>query len=128
MTTTATASPTLLRLVLRVDAVVSGLNGAMYLLVAGPLSGLLGLPAGVLRGVGMFLLVFAAAVWSVGNRPAAPTVRAVITANLLWTAGSIVVVAVDLGTPTTVGAVWLVLQAVVVAAFAFGQAVGLRRS
>ena len=126
--TTTTGSPTLLRLVLRVDAFVSGLNGAAYLLVAGPLSDLLGLPAGALRAVGVFLLVFAAAVWSVGDRPTAPAVRIVVTGNLLWTAGSLVVVAVDLGTPTTVGAVWLVLQAVVVATFALLQAAGLRRS
>lgn len=127
MTTTTTA-PSLLRLALRVDAVVSGLNGAAYLLLAGPLSDLLGLPAGVLRGVGVFLLVYAAVVWLVGSRPAAPAVRAVIAGNLLWTAGSIAVVVADLGTPTVIGAVWLVLQAAVVAAFAVLQLAGLRRS
>ena len=127
MTTTATA-PSLLRLALRTDAVVSGLNGAAYLFVAGPLSDLLGLPAGVLRGVGVFLVVFAAAVWLVGDRPAGPAVRTVIAGNLLWTAGSLAVVATDLGTPTTIGAVWLVLQALVVAAFAVLQVAGLRRA
>ena len=125
MTTTTTA-PSLLRLALRVDAVVSGLNGAAYLLLAGPLSDLLGLSTGVLRGVGVFLLVYGAAVWLVGDRPAAPAVRTVITGNLLWTAGSVAVVVADLGTPTTIGAVWLVLQAVVVAGFAVLQLAGLR--
>lgn len=128
MTTTTTPAPSLLRLALRVDAVVSGLNGAAYLLLAGPLSDLLGLSAGVLRAVGIFLLVYAAAVWLVGDRPASPAVRAVITGNLLWTVGSLAAVATDLGTPTTIGAVWLVLQAVVVAAFAVLQLAGLRRS
>jgi hypothetical protein len=127
MTTTTTAARSLLRLALRLDAVVSGLNGAAYLLLAGPLSDLLGLSAGVLRGVGVFLLVYGAAVWLVGDRPATPAVRAVITGNLLWTAGSIAVVVADLGTPTTVGAAWLVLQAVVVAGFAALQIAGLRR-
>ena len=128
MTTTTTAAPSLLRLALRLDAVVSGLNGAAYLLLAGPLADLLGLSAGVLRGLGVFLLVFAAAVWLVGDRPAPPAVRAVVTGNLLWTAGSIAVVVADLGSPSTIGAVWLVLQAAVVAGFAVLQIAGLRRS
>jgi hypothetical protein len=50
-----------------------------------------------------------------------------LAGNLLWTAGSIAVVAADVGTPTTIGAVWLVLQAVVVGGFAALQIVGLRR-
>jgi hypothetical protein len=128
MTTTTAPAPSLLRLALRADAVVSGLNGAAYLLLAGPLSDLLGPSAGVLRAVGLFLLVYAAAVWLVGDRPVAPAVRAVIGGNLLWTAGSIAVVAADLGTLTTIGAVWVVLQAAVVAAFAVLQFAGLRRS
>jgi hypothetical protein len=128
MTTTTTAPTPLLRTALRLDAVVSGLNGAAYLLIAGPLSDLLGLSAGVLRAVGIFLLVYAAAVWLVGVRPVAPAVRVVITGNLLWSAGSIAVVVADLGTPTTIGAVWLVLQAIVVAGFAALQIAGLRRA
>src|SRR5687767_8671593 len=112
MTTTTVPAPSLLRLALRADALVSGLNGAAYLVIAGPLSDLLGLSAGVLRAVGLFLLVYAAAVWWVANRPVASAVRTVITGNLVWTAGSIAVVATDLGTPTTIGAVWLVLQAI----------------
>jgi hypothetical protein len=128
MTTTTVPAPSLLRLALRADAVVSGLNGAAYLLLTGPLSDLLGLSAGVLRAVGVFLLVYAAAVWWVGDHPAAPAVRTVIIGNLLWSVGSIAVVVADLGTPTTLGAVWLVLQAAVVAAFAVLQLVGLRRA
>ena len=128
MTTNTLPALSLLRLALRADAVVSGLNGAAYLAVAGPLADLLGLPAGVLRGLGVFLLVYAAAVWLVGERPVAPAVRAVIIGNLVWTAGSFVVVVTGLGSPTTIGAVWLVLQAVVVAVFAVLQRAGLRRS
>ncbi|MGY1640228.1 hypothetical protein ACI782_03735 [Geodermatophilus sp. SYSU D00703] len=127
-TTTAPAPASLLRVALRLDAVVTGLNGAAYLLAAGPLAGLLGLPAGWLRGAGVFLLAFAAAVWLVGTRPGPPTVRTVVAANALWAAGSVVAVLAGLGSPTTVGAAWLVLQALVVAAFAVLQAAGLRRS
>jgi hypothetical protein len=128
MTTTTAPAPSLLRLALRTDAVVSGLNGAAYLLLAGPLSDLLGLPVGALRGVGAFLLVFASAVWLVGDRPVGTAVRTVATGNLLWTVGSIAVVAADIGTPTAIGAVWLVLQAIVVAGFALLQFAGLRRA
>ncbi|MFW3171709.1 hypothetical protein [Geodermatophilus sp. CPCC 206100] len=127
-TTTAPAPAGLLRLALRLDAVVTAANGAAYLLAAGPLADLLGLPAGWLRGVGVFLLGYAALVWLVGSRPAAPAVRAVVTANALWAAGSLAVVLAGLGSPSTVGAVWLVLQAAVVAGFATAQAAGLRRS
>ncbi|MGY1707707.1 hypothetical protein ACI79C_24355 [Geodermatophilus sp. SYSU D00697] len=129
MTTTTRPAPLpLLRPALRLDAVVTGLNGAAYLLAASPLADLLGLPAGWLRGIGVFLLAFAAAVWLVGTRPAPAAVRTVVTANALWAAGSVVVVLAGLGSPTTVGAVWLVLQALVVAAFAVLQAAGLRRN
>jgi hypothetical protein len=127
-TTTAPAPADLLRLALRLDAVVTGLNGAAYLLAASPLADLLGLPAGWLRGTGVFLLAYAAAVWLVGIRPTPTAVRTVVAANALWAAGSVLVVLAGLGSPTTVGAVWLVLQALVVAAFAVLQAAGLRRS
>jgi hypothetical protein len=128
MTTTTTAPAPLLRLALRLDAVVSGLNGAAYLLAAAPLADLLGLDAGVLRGLGAFLLAYGAAVWLVADRPAPPAVRTVVAGNALWAAGSLAAVATGLGSPTTLGAVWLVLQALVVAAFAALQATGLRRS
>jgi hypothetical protein len=127
MTTNTLAAPSLLRFALRSDAVVSGLNGAAYLLLAGPLADLLGFPDAALRAVGVFLLVFAAAVWLVGERPVPSAVRAVVAANALWSVGSIVVVIADLATPTTIGAVWLVLQALVVAGFAILQLAGLRR-
>ncbi|MBB3086386.1 hypothetical protein [Geodermatophilus sabuli] len=128
MTTTTTAPPTLLHRALALDAAVTGVNGAAYLLAAGPLADLLGLPAAWLRGTGVFLLVFTAAVGSVAARPVPSAVRAVVAANALWAAGSIAVVLAGIGTPTTPGAVWLVLQAAVVAAFAVLQAAGLRRS
>ena len=119
----------LLRLALRLDAVVTGANGAAYLAAAPLLDDLLGLSPGLLRGVGAFLLVYAAAVWFVATRvrPSTPAVEAVVVLNALWAVGSVVVVLTDRFTPTTAGAVWLVLQALVVAAFAALQLAGLRR-
>lgn len=127
-TTTAPTSPSLLRLALRLDAVVTAANGAAYLLAGPLLTDLLGLPAGWLRGIGVFLLLFGLGVWIVAARPAPPAVGTVVAANVLWAAGSLVVAAAGVGNPTTVGTVWTVLQAVVVAAFAGLQVAGLRRS
>ncbi|TFV86288.1 hypothetical protein [Blastococcus sp. CT_GayMR16] len=119
----------LLRLALRLDAAVTGLNGAAYLLAAPLLDNPLGLSAGLLRGTGVVLLVFAGAVWLVGSRRPVGTaaVRTVIVLNVLWAVGSVVLALTDAGTPTAVGAVWIVLQAVVVTAFAGLQVAGLRR-
>src|SRR5215217_7675811 len=68
-TTTVRPVPSLLRLALRLDAVVTAANGAAYLLAAPLLGDLLGLPAGWLRGVGVFLLLFGA---SSGRSPPGP--------------------------------------------------------
>ena len=58
-----------LRTALKLDAVVTGANGAAYLVAAGPLEDLLGLSPALLRGIGAFLLLFSAAVWTVAARP-----------------------------------------------------------
>ncbi|WP_091376445.1 hypothetical protein [Geodermatophilus sp. DSM 45219] len=127
-TTTAPARSSLLRLALRLDAVVTAANGAAYLLAAPLLADLLGLPAGWLRGVGAFLLLFGAGVWAVAARPAPSAVVPVVAANALWATGSLAVAAAGTGGPTTVGTVWIVLQGVVVAGFAALQVAGLRRA
>ncbi|MGY1803100.1 hypothetical protein ACI78T_07450 [Blastococcus sp. SYSU D00922] len=125
----STRSGSLLRLALRLDAVVTGANGLAYLTAAPLLDDLLGLPGGLLRGVGAFLLVYAVAVWLVGAGPRInpAAVEAVVAANVLWAIGSVVAVVTGFGSPTTVGAVWLALQAAVVAGFAVLQITGLRR-
>ena len=123
-TNIAHAAPApLLALALRLDAVVTGANGAAYLVLAGPLGDLLGLSESLLRGVGAFLVVFAAAVWLA--RPA--HVPAIVAANAGWAAASLTVAVAGWGTPTTAGTVWIVLQALVVAGFAELQLTALRR-
>ena len=134
----ATASPTAarpatgraipLRLALRLDAVVTGANGLAYLVAAGPLSDLLGLDAAFLRGIGAFLLAFTVVVWRVGARatPAAAAVSAVVAVNVAWVLASLALAALGLGSPSTAGTVWAVLQAVVVGAFAELQVMALR--
>ncbi|MEV0200459.1 hypothetical protein [Nonomuraea sp. NPDC050691] len=119
-----------LRLALAADAAVTGVNGLAYLAAAGPLSDLLGPGAGLLRGIGAFLLVYAVAVGVLAGRPAvnAAGTRAVIAVNLAWTLASLVAAVVDSGEFTVLGLVWTVAQALVVAVFAELQIMGLRRA
>ncbi|WP_217207795.1 hypothetical protein [Streptomyces sp. AC550_RSS872] len=116
-----------LRRFLALDAVVTGANGLAYLAASGPLGRLLGIDRGLLLGLGAFLTVYAAGVGLLASRarPAALPVRAVIEANLAWSALSCVALALWLS-PTTAGAVWTVLQALTVAGFAALQYVALK--
>ncbi len=113
-----------LRTALKLDALVTGANGAAYLVAAGPLEDLLGLSPALLRGVGAFLLLFSAAVWIVASRPrvSPPAALVVIAVNVLWAADSIAFLATGVSDPTTAGGVWIVMQALVVAGFAGLQA------
>ncbi|MEV0150910.1 MULTISPECIES: hypothetical protein [unclassified Nonomuraea] len=118
-----------LRLALAADAAVTGVNGLAYLVAAGPLSGLLGPDAGLLRGIGAFLLVYAAAVGVLASRRTVSVAgtRAVIGLNLAWTLASLAAAIEASGEFTTPGLIWTVLQALVVAVFAELQIMGLRR-
>lgn len=120
----------LLRLALRLDAVVSGVNGLAYVALAKPLESLLGADAGVNVALGVFLLVYAAVVWAV-SMPASPNrwaVTAVIEANLMWTALSIAAVVAGWFSLKGAGEGWAVLQAVTVAGLAGLQFYALRRT
>jgi hypothetical protein len=135
-TTTATATnPTLsrealLRLVLKLDAVVTGANGMAYLAAAGPLEDLLGVDAAAQRPIGTFLMLFAAGVWLVATRPgiSRSAVLAIAGANALWVIASLAFAIAGSSSPTAVGTVWIVLQAFVVAGFATLQAATAPRS
>jgi hypothetical protein len=114
---------------LKLDAIVSGANGAAYLVAANPIGDLLGLSPSLLRGIGAFFVVFAAAVWLAAARRAddALVVTGIAAANVAWALGSLAAAVAGWGTPTTVGTVWIVAQALVVAGFAELQLLGLRR-
>jgi hypothetical protein len=119
----------LLRVALKADALVAAANGAAYVAVAGPIGDLLGLPAGLLRGLGAALLVYAAVVWLVGSRPISrPATGAVIAANAAWVIASGLAALFAWGSPSAAGTVWIVLQAVAVAGFAELQLMGLRHA
>ncbi|MFD8265420.1 hypothetical protein [Streptomyces althioticus] len=111
-----------LRRLLALDAVVTGANALAYLALSGPLGRFLGIGSGLLLGLGVFLAVYAAGVGLLAARPHPPTagVRGVVEANLAWTAASLLALALWLS-PTTAGAVWVVLQALVVGGLALVQ-------
>ena len=105
----------LLRPALILDAAVTGVNGVAYLAAAGPLEDLLGVPEAWLRTAGAVLLAVAVVVGLASRRPTAGAVRAIVAANVLWAAGSVVFALAGWGSPETAGSVWIVLQAIVVA-------------
>jgi hypothetical protein len=117
------------RLALKLDAVVTAANAVAYLAAAGALDSVLGVPAGFLRGIGAFLVVYAAAVWLLATRRSVPRLGLLTVAecNALWAVASVVMVAAGWHSPTVAGGVWIVLQAVVVAGFAALQLAAARR-
>ena len=135
--TTSTVAPrsllsvlTDLRNALGLDAVVTGANGLAYLAAGSVLDDVLGIPSGVLRVAGAFLLVFAVAVWAIRTPRtiSKPLTYGVVAVNAVWAIGSIVVAVTGWHSPTLVGTIWIVAQAVVVAGFAELQVTALRRS
>jgi hypothetical protein len=128
-TTATRRPPDLLRLTLRLDAVVTGANGAAYLLAAPLLDDVLGVPAGPMRALGALLLVYAGAVALVAARPVVSGVatEAVVATNALWAAGSVALVVAGGFALTGAGTAWVLLQAAVVAGFAAVQVTALRR-
>ncbi|NUR85804.1 MAG: hypothetical protein HOY71_17135 [Nonomuraea sp.] len=119
-----------LRLSLALDAVVTGVNGLVYLAAAGPAGDLLGTDPALLREIGVFLLVYGAAVGLLASRPAISpaATKAVIGLNIAWTLGSVAAVIGGGLEFTTIGAVWAIAQAIVVGAFAELQIMGLRKT
>ncbi|MFJ5832627.1 hypothetical protein [Streptomyces sp. NPDC093089] len=112
---------------LALDAVVTGANGIAYVAASGPLGELLGVDAGLLFELGLFLTAFAAGVaWLASRRrPAALAVKAVVDANVVWAVLSVVALVAWLE-PTAAGLLWTPMQAAAVAGFAGLQWAALR--
>ncbi|MFI0986573.1 hypothetical protein [Streptomyces exfoliatus] len=112
---------------LALDAVVTGANGVAYAAASGPLGDLLGIDAGLLFELGLFLTLFAAGVGWLASRPQPPAlaVKLVVDLNVLWAVLSVVALVAWLE-PTTAGLVWTPMQAVTVAGFAVLQWTALR--
>ena len=125
-----TESPGLLRRALLADGAVSGATGLLLALAAGPLGDLLDLSTLLLRLTGVSLLPYAAALLYVATREAIDrsAVWVVIGLNLLWAVASIALLLTGWVEPSGLGYAFVIAQALVVAAFADLQYLGLRRS
>jgi hypothetical protein len=120
----------LLRRALVVDGVFSGVSGALLTLGADLFSGVTALPHGLLLGAGLFLLPYAAFVGLLGTREslARALVWFVVAGNALWTLESVLLLVSGQVARNALGVTLVIAQALVVAALAEAQAIGLSRS
>ncbi|MFZ3560931.1 hypothetical protein [Streptomyces sp. BH055] len=127
LATTPIQPRTWLRRLLAADALGTGLNGLAYVAASGPIGRFLGIDPGLLLGLGIGLVLYAAAVGALAARSSPPAlgVRTVVEVNLAWTVLSFVALFAWLD-PSTAGSVYGSFQAVVVAAFAAFQYAALR--
>jgi hypothetical protein len=117
----------LLRNVLTIDGVASGLSGVALLALAGELTGPLGIPTAALLGFGVFALLYGPAVLYTGTRPVInrTAARVVIGLNVCMAFDSVLSVAlVDV---TALGEVVLLALAAFGVGVAALQFTGLRR-
>ena len=131
-TTSTTASQTnvlTLRNVLLLDAVLTGVNGLVYVAAAAAFGTLLGPSTSVIVGLGIFMLAYAAvAAWLGTRRPVSRlAVGLIADGNIVWAVASVSVVAFGWLGLTTAGTVWTLMQGALVAAFAALQLAALRR-
>jgi hypothetical protein len=125
----ADPAPTLRRL-LYADAATSGAFGPLLLAAAPVLEGALGLPAVLLREVGIALIPFAALLLWLARRPR-PSRRAawgVVVANALWVAASVGLLLSGAVAPTALGEAFVLAQAAVVGVLAWLESRALGRA
>jgi hypothetical protein len=119
-----------LRTALLADAAISGTTGLLLAIGAGWLEPLLAVPVSLARWAGLALLPYAALLFALARSESVTrsSVLAVIVGNALWSLASVGLVVSGAIAPNALGTAFVVAQAVVVAAFAEAQLVGLRRS
>jgi len=124
------ASSGFLRRTLALDALACAAAGGLLASGGGALSRPLGLSAGLMQPMGLFLFGYSAVLAWMAGRESLPgaAVWAVIAANIVWTAESLLVLASGHLHPTSLGSAFIVAQAVAVAVFAELEFLGLRRS
>jgi len=121
---------TLLHRALQLDAVASGLLGALLVAASGAVGRLLGLPAVLLLDAGVVMLVWAGVAGWLGARARVPRrgAAAVIVINVLWAVDSVVLLFTGWVEPNGLGVAFVVVQALAVLGLAAVQYVGLRLS
>jgi hypothetical protein len=124
MTTTEVRKDDLLRFALKLDGVGSGGLGLLALLIDLPL----GLPRGLVVGLGVFLVAYGIGVFLLGVRPVRPLVAVVVIGNSLWVVDSFLTAFAGWFPVTGLGVFVIVAQAFAVVCFIALQVLGLRRS
>jgi hypothetical protein len=121
------------RTALLVDAAASGGMGVLLLLDSAPLSSMLGLPAGLLRGAGIILVPFALMLFAIARRTHAMSSGAlrtvgwtIVGGNVLWVLASVLVLVSGAVAPTLIGEVFVVTQTIAVVAFTYFEVGGVR--
>lgn len=123
---TASASDTLLRLAMRVDAIFVGITGIVLLATAGWFSDLTGLPKSIEYGVGVFSVVYGIVVFALAAiERVRPAGSGTVVANALCTV--IAVAAVLTVALTTAGVVVVIATGIYTAVMAEWQFIGVRR-
>lgn len=119
-----------LRTALVVDAALTVLSAPLLLLAPSTLAPLVGSSPAAVRGVGVFLAVWA--LWFVvvlrDDPPRPGPVRVVLVVNTLWVVAGAALAVGAFGEPTPAGVVLVVLQSGVVAALTVVQARAARGS
>ncbi|MEU7530657.1 hypothetical protein AB0A74_33350 [Saccharothrix sp. NPDC042600] len=124
MTTTQVRNDGFLRFALKLDGVASGGLGLMALLFDLPL----GLPRGLVLGLGAFLVAYGVGVFVLGMRPVRALVGVVVVGNFVWVVDSFLTAFAGWYPVTGLGVLLVVAQAVAVLGFITLQVIGLRRS
>ena len=124
MTTTQVRNDGFLRFALKLDGVASGGLGLMALLIDAPL----GLPRGLVLGLGAFLVAYGVGVFALGMKPIRPLVGVVVVGNFVWVVDSFLTAFAGWFPVTGLGAFLIVAQALAVLLFITLQVIGLRRS
>lgn len=120
----------LLRRALLADATLSSVAGIVLVLAAKPLGELFELPLTMLQIAGMIFIPFGALAGWLGTRPRVlrSLVFVVIVLNTLWALDSVLLVLTRWVETTPIGEFFVIGQALVVAAIAEMEFIGLRRS
>ncbi|MFE9694859.1 hypothetical protein [Micromonospora sp. NPDC005806] len=124
------ADAKLLRFALKQDAMGSGANGVVYVVVAAIFGEMFGLPAAFLYPIGVFLVAWAAALFFLAARPTVSraAVGVVMAVNIAWVVASVELLIAGWFPLTGLGTALVIAQAVVVAGFTGLQFAGLRKT
>jgi hypothetical protein len=119
-----------LRLALLLDAGVTGATGLLMAILSTLLGEFLQLPSSLLLFAGLFLLPYAGALVYLSRRDTLPrwAVWAVVVTNVAWAVDCVLLAFSGWVSPTLLGYGFILMQAIVVIAFAELQYVGMRRS